>query len=77
MVIVDLFSDLSRFPLLTPEGPPRDRALWPLRMGLDKLRRRGSITITEADPCYKVAYLGNVLTSWAKGKGNMKHLEYR
>lgn len=66
-----LFLDLSRFPLLTTEGPPRDRALWPLRLGLDKLRRRGSITITEADPSYKVAYIGNVLTSWAKGRGKI------
>lgn len=27
------------------------------------------MTITEYDPCYKVAYLGNVITGWAKGDG--------
>lgn len=36
-------------------------------LGLGKLWRRRSVTITEYDPCYKVVYLGNVLTGIAKG----------
>lgn len=41
-----------------------------LKRGLGRLwrRHRGNASITEYDPCYKVAYLGNVLTGWAKGK---------
>lgn len=37
-------------------------------LGLGKLWRRRSVTITEYDPCYKVVYLGNVLTGIAKGE---------
>lgn len=37
-------------------------------LGLGKLWRRRSVTITEYDPCYKVVYLGNVLTGIAKGR---------
>ena len=33
-----------------------------------KLWRRKSVAITESDPTYKVIYLGNVVTGWAKGK---------
>ncbi|XP_050541824.1 uncharacterized protein LOC126905800 isoform X4 [Daktulosphaira vitifoliae] len=36
--------------------------------GLGKIWRRRSVTITEYDPCYKVVYLGNVLTGIAKGE---------
>ncbi|XP_034949359.1 uncharacterized protein [Chelonus insularis] len=41
-----------------------------LKRGLGRLwrRHRGNVSITEYDPCYKVAYLGNVLTGWAKGE---------
>ncbi|XP_011300347.1 uncharacterized protein [Fopius arisanus] len=47
------------------------RTLKSLKRGLGKLwrRHRGNASITEYDPCYKVAYLGNVLTGWAKGDG--------
>ncbi|XP_051157066.1 uncharacterized protein LOC127279026 isoform X2 [Leptopilina boulardi] len=47
------------------------RTLKSLKNGLGKLwrRHRGNALITEYDPCYKVAYLGNVLTGWAKGEG--------
>ncbi|KAK8753073.1 hypothetical protein OTU49_002376 [Cherax quadricarinatus] len=38
-------------------------------MNLKKLWRKKSVTITEYDPTYKVVYLGNVLTGWAKGEG--------
>ncbi|XP_037802206.1 protein FAM43A-like [Penaeus monodon] len=38
-------------------------------MNLKKLWRKKSVTITEYDPTYKVVYLGNVLTGWAKGDG--------
>ncbi|GAB6026268.1 hypothetical protein CHUAL_012476 [Chamberlinius hualienensis] len=31
--------------------------------------KKRSVTITEYDPTYKVVYLGNVLTAWAKGEG--------
>ena len=46
------------------------RTLRSLKRGLGKLwkRHRGNASITEYDPCYKVAYLGNVLTGWAKGE---------
>ena len=30
--------------------------------------KRKSVSITEYDPTYRVIYLGNVLTGWAKGK---------
>lgn len=47
-----------------------NRTLRSLKRGLGKLwrRHRGNASITEYDPCYKVAYLGNVLTGWAKGE---------
>ncbi|XP_061708239.1 uncharacterized protein LOC133518591 [Cydia pomonella] len=32
------------------------------------LRRTNSVRISEPDPTYKVAYLGNVLTGWARGE---------
>ncbi|XP_067143347.1 protein FAM43A-like [Centruroides vittatus] len=34
-----------------------------------KFWRQRSVTITEYDPTFKVIYLGNVLTQWAKGDG--------
>lgn len=45
------------------------RTLRSLKRGLGRIwkRHRGNASITEYDPCYKVAYLGNVLTGWAKG----------
>lgn len=45
----------------------KERTMHTLRVGIRKIWKRGSATITEADPTYKVAYLGNVLTGWAKG----------
>lgn len=39
-----------------------------LKQSLGKLLGRRTVTITEYDPIYKVVYLGNVLTGWAKGK---------
>ena len=36
-------------------------------MNLKKLWRKKTVTLTEYDPTYKVIYLGNVLTGWAKG----------
>lgn len=47
-----------------------NRTLKSLKRGLGKLwrRHRGNASITEYDPSYKVAYLGNVLTGWAKGE---------
>ncbi|CAH0769322.1 unnamed protein product [Bemisia tabaci] len=46
----------------------RERTLRTVKRGLRKLCRRNSVTITEYDPSYKVTYLGNVLTGWAKGE---------
>lgn len=46
----------------------RERTLRSLKQGLGRLWKRRSVTITEYDPSYKVVYLGNVLTGWAKGK---------
>lgn len=42
-----------------------------IKLSLGKLCRRHNrtVVITESDPTYKVAYLGNVLTGWAKGEG--------
>ncbi|XP_017784797.1 PREDICTED: uncharacterized protein LOC108568307 [Nicrophorus vespilloides] len=34
-----------------------------------RLKRCASATISQPDPTYKVAYLGNVVTGWAKGEG--------
>lgn len=47
----------------------KERTLRSLKQGLGRLWRRRSVTITEYDPTYKVVYLGNVLTGWAKGDG--------
>lgn len=49
----------------------RERTIRSLKRGLGRLwrRHRGNASITEYDPSYKVAYLGNVLTGWAKGEG--------
>lgn len=46
----------------------KERTLRTLKQGLGRLWKRRSVTITEYDPSYKVVYLGNVLTGWAKGK---------
>ncbi|CAH0556456.1 unnamed protein product [Brassicogethes aeneus] len=34
-----------------------------------RLKKYASATISKPDPTYKVAYLGNVITGWAKGDG--------
>lgn len=49
----------------------KERTLRTLKQGLGRLWKRRSVTITEYDPSYKVVYLGNVLTGWAKGKINL------
>lgn len=56
-----------------PNGTSKEfgqRTLRSLKRGLGRLwrRHRGNVSITEYDPSYKVAYLGNVLTGWAKGE---------
>lgn len=46
----------------------RDKTFRTLSKGLGRLlRRHSSVNISEPDPVFKVAYLGNVLTGWAKG----------
>ncbi|XP_044752857.1 uncharacterized protein LOC123312476 [Coccinella septempunctata] len=49
----------------------RDKGKKIIRIFLNKLRLRrcASATISRPDPTYKVAYLGNVVTGWAKGDG--------
>lgn len=45
------------------------RAIGRLSRGIGKLlRRSNSVRISDPDPVYKVAYLGNVLTGWARGE---------
>lgn len=53
-----------------PEKDISTKAIRTLSRGLGRLlrRRSSSIDISEPDPEFKVAYLGNVLTGWAKGK---------
>lgn len=48
----------------------RDKGKKIIRNLLNKLRlrRSASATISKPDPTYKVAYLGNVVTGWAKGE---------
>ncbi|XP_058455746.1 uncharacterized protein LOC131433035 [Malaya genurostris] len=47
------------------------KAIRSITRGLGRLLRRNShsIDISRPDPEYKVSYLGNVLTGWAKGEG--------
>ncbi|KAM8703240.1 hypothetical protein ACLKA7_007941 [Drosophila subpalustris] len=47
------------------------KAMRTLTRGLGKLwwKRTHSVDISTPDPEYKVSYLGNVLTGWAKGEG--------
>ncbi|XP_056644404.1 uncharacterized protein LOC130450190 [Diorhabda sublineata] len=49
----------------------KDRGKKALKCLLNKLRLKkyGSATISKPDPVYRVAYLGNVVTGWAKGEG--------
>lgn len=45
------------------------RAIGKISRGLGKLlRRTNSVKISEPDPVFKVSYLGNVLTGWARGE---------
>lgn len=48
----------------------KDKGKRAIRILLNRLRLRkcASVDITEPDPTYKVAYLGNVVTGWAKGR---------
>ncbi|XP_061398031.1 uncharacterized protein LOC133333756 [Musca vetustissima] len=52
-------------------GDLSSKAMRTLSRGLGKLwwRRTHSIDISSPDPEFKVSYLGNVLTGWAKGEG--------
>jgi len=52
------------------------RSLRALRNGLGRLWRRRSATITDYDPTFRVSYLGNVLTGWAKGTNTHFLLNY-
>ncbi|CAG9863340.1 unnamed protein product [Phyllotreta striolata] len=49
----------------------KDRGRKAFKIFLNRLRlkRYGCATITKPDPTFKVAYLGNVVTGWAKGEG--------
>lgn len=52
------------------EKPVNKNAIKSITKGLGKLLRRNhsSVEISPPDPEYKVLYLGNVLTGWAKGE---------
>lgn len=67
---------------MQPNGASKEfgqRTLRSLKRGLGRLwrRHRGNVSITEYDPSYKVAYLGNVLTGWAKGEWNFYLMKLR
>lgn len=51
------------------------RAFKSISKGLGRLlwRKSHSVDISAPDPEFKVSYLGNVLTGWAKGKSNIKN----
>lgn len=48
----------------------KDRRKKTIKSFLNRLRwkKYASATISKPDPTYRVAYLGNVVTGWAKGK---------
>ena len=62
-------------------APPN---LFPHRVGKNIAKmsfwKRRTANITDYDPTYRVVYLGNVLTGWAKGKNSSRkifeHLSY-
>jgi hypothetical protein len=39
----------------------------PSSLGRTKFWKKRTVTISDLDPQYRVTYLGNVLTGWAKG----------
>ncbi len=39
--------------------------------------RKKSVTISDLDPQYRVTYLGNVLTGWAKGRESWVFLRFQ
>ncbi|XP_021708803.1 uncharacterized protein LOC5566878 [Aedes aegypti] len=53
------------------DSETKAKAIRSITRGLGRLWRRNShsIEISRPDPEYKVSYLGNVLTGWAKGEG--------
>ncbi len=55
---------------VTMEKPVNGNKIKTITKGLGKLLRRNhsSVEISAPDPEYKVLYLGNVLTGWAKGE---------
>lgn len=65
-------SNLNRLELGSApmEKPANKNTIKSLTKGLGKLLRRNhsSVEISPPDPEYKVLYLGNVLTGWAKGE---------
>ncbi|XP_067127748.1 protein FAM43A-like [Centruroides vittatus] len=40
-----------------------------IKQKMHRFWNRWTLNVTEYDPCFKVQYLGNVLTVWAKGEG--------
>lgn len=68
--IISYSSTTTSSSILSGSSELGTKTLKSLKRGLGKLwrRHRGNASITEYDPSYKVAYLGNVLTGWAKGQ---------
>lgn len=64
------FSDEVQMKDFCEEKDISARAFRTISKGISKLlwRRSHSVDISTPDPEYKVSYLGNVLTGWAKGK---------
>lgn len=73
-VVVDLLlnaaNDIDNRSDIVNTLPPTGKPFKTLSRGFGKLIRRNysSVDISNPDPEYKVSYLGNVLTAWAKGK---------
>lgn len=72
-----LSSELKKVPsieTLNSEMPykelQKDRGKRAIKSFINRLRwkKYASATISKPDPTYRVAYLGNVVTGWAKGK---------
>lgn len=68
------FKNVPSIETLNSEMPrkelQKDRGRKAFKIFLNRLRlkRYGSATISKPDPVFRVAYLGNVVTGWAKGE---------
>lgn len=63
--IETLNSEMPRKELQKDRGKRAFKCL----LNILRMKKYGSATISKPDPVYRVAYLGNVITGWAKGEG--------